>query len=525
MLKLIIFLLGFISFYGHAALDVQPIENSRNPWRQVQDAVDDAVVLISVYSSEYDFFQPYRLPRERSCRGSGFFIDQEGHIITNAHVVDCAITVEIQISSFGKKKFRADLISIAPERDLALLKLREADLDYIRQSKGELTVLPLGDSSVIQRSDEALALGYPLGQESLKSTSGVISSPHQLLMFEDRPVYMIQTSSPINPGNSGGPLINAKGEVIGINSGLIKNAQNIGYAVPVNELKAVLPEFFKRTIVRGPYLPADIQCGSDDLARYLNNPLPSGCYITEVFKGSPLEQGGIQTGDMIYEIDGHAVDQYGQITIASSKEKITLMDYCSTLPVGRDVSLVIYRNGERKEITVRNEYLEAPAVDTLYPSIESMDYEIFAGMVVMKLTKNHFHHSNLKDIPRLKCFNHRSVHEQPILMVTYTFPDAELFTGNTIISGSTINQVNGVPVKTLDEFRQAIKDAMKDEVLVICSSNNSTGLSDHNLTVLPWKKIIEQEPKLARTYGYTITPLAQELIDTYNASHAQQAMA
>ena len=159
----------------------------------------DTVVQVFAQIAELDLMQPYKTPTQYGSRGSGFFINEHGHIITNAHVIDQAHAIWIQIPSLGKRLINVIVVGICPERDIALLRVADEDVDYIRSELGYIPYLVLGDSDKVRRSDEVLALGYPLGQESLKSTTGVISG---------REKNLIQMSAPINPGSSGGPLLN-----------------------------------------------------------------------------------------------------------------------------------------------------------------------------------------------------------------------------------------------------------------------------------------------------------------------------
>lgn len=165
-------------------------------WGGLQKELQDTVVQIFVNKSEISILEPYRVPEQTQSLGSGFFISESGEIVTNAHVANQASSLLIQIPSFGKRQFEADLVGIMPEKDFALLKLRDTDIEFIKNSLGRFPVLSLGDSDQIARADEVMALGYPLGQQSLKSTTGVISG---------REGGMVQMSAAINPGNSGGP--------------------------------------------------------------------------------------------------------------------------------------------------------------------------------------------------------------------------------------------------------------------------------------------------------------------------------
>ena len=206
---------------------------SHQLWRGVQQKAKDTVVQIFAFKFEKDIIEPYMMPYQRASRGSGFFIqyDEQIFIVTNAHVVDQAGGIHIRIPSLGQRPITVELVSICHDRDLALLKIVDEEIEFvIKGLGGTISYLELGDSNYIYRADEVLALGYPLGQEALKSTTGVVSG------VEDQ---FIQMSAPINPGSSGGPLLNELGEVIGVNSAVANNissavsVQNVGYSIPI----------------------------------------------------------------------------------------------------------------------------------------------------------------------------------------------------------------------------------------------------------------------------------------------------
>src|SRR3990170_2965528 len=215
------------------------------PWGELQQKVHDCVGKVSAFYTEFDWLQPFRTPRQKEGSGSGFFINQEGDFITNAHVVDQAYAIGIQIPSMGQEIFDAEVHGISFDRDLALLKLIPESRERLKKGLKVIPYLKLGESDVVRRADEVMALGYPLGQEYLKSTTGVVSG---------KELDKIQIDAPINPGSSGGPVINIMGNVIGITCSGILAAQNVGYIIPVNELKLVLKDLYKERFLRRPFL-------------------------------------------------------------------------------------------------------------------------------------------------------------------------------------------------------------------------------------------------------------------------------
>ncbi len=217
---------------------VERVISSSQLWRPVQDKVKDTVVQVFSHVVAPDLILPYAPPSQGGMNGTAFFISDEGHMVTNSHVVanGQAKMVYIQVPSLGKQIIDAEIVGISPDRDLALLKVSDEGLELIRKELGSVPYLPLGNSDLVRRSDDLLALGFPLGQQSLKSTTGVVSG------HEDG---LIQISAPINPGSSGGPTLNTRGEVIGINSSGVVEAQNVGYAIPSNDLKVILDDLQK----------------------------------------------------------------------------------------------------------------------------------------------------------------------------------------------------------------------------------------------------------------------------------------
>ena len=447
-------------------------------WRPVQDRVRDTVIQLFAQVSAIDLLEPYKAPQQGTACGSGFFINDEGYVITNAHVVISAKTIWGQVPSLGKRIIDMDVIGISPERDLALLRVTQEGREIITKELGGIPYLPLGDSDLVRRSDDVLALGYPLGQQSFKSTNGIISGHEH---------HLIQMSAPINPGSSGGPLLNLKGEVIGINSSGITEAQNVGYAIPVNALKTILNDLYEVKILRKPFLGVRFNNSTETLTKFLGNPLPGGCYVIETVKGSPLEKAGVMRGDMIYEINGHAVDMYGDMSVPWSEDKISIIDYPLRLSIGDTVNIVVFRKGQKKIFTVTFDLLEPQAIRSIYPGYETIDYEIFGGMVVQELNVNLIrllgeHASGLRKYAEFK------YQSEPVLIITHVFPDTQLYRGRNMPLGATLNEINGTKVKTLEEFRKVIKNGATREYFTIAAADNGTREAETIFIVLSMNK-------------------------------------
>lgn len=491
---------------GKRQLLAEDVHISRQPWRPVQERVRDTVVQVFAQIAEIDLLQPYKTPNQGQARGSGFFINEEGYLVTNFHVVDQAVLVYIQIPSFGKHYFQAEIVSVCPDRDLALLRIDPRAVELIKEQLGVMPYLPLGDSDTIFRSDEVLALGYPLGQESLKSTTGVISGSHQ---------NMIQMSAPINPGNSGGPLLNINGEVIGINTQvanprMYEGVQNIGYIIPINNLKVILPDMFERKLLRKPLLGILSFNATACTDSFLNNPKPGGCQIVGVVKGSPLHKAGVQIGDILYEINGLKLDIFGEMNVPWSEDKVSVIDYISRLAIGETVNMVVYRNGERIERDVIFDQNEVLPIRRIFPRFEEIDFEVFAGMVVMQLSLNHISLLG-NQAPGLGQYAELKNQTEPVLVVTHIFPSSQLYLSRTLVPGVTLNEVNGMPVKTLDDFRIAIGKSLESSYFTIKASDNVTKLSDSLLVVFESEKVFAEELELSRNYHYPLSPTVRAL--------------
>jgi len=454
-------------------------------WEKLQKKLQDTVVQLHVTSSEKNILQPYRVPTPSQCTGSGFIINDQGEIITNAHVVNGATCIMVQIPSFGKHQFEVDLVGIMPEKDVALVKFRPDDVTKIINTLGKMPQLKLGDSDKVVRSQEILALGYPLGQQSLKSTTGVISG---------RESGMIQMSAPINPGSSGGPSINCLGEVIGINTAGVTSAQNVGYIIAINDLKNVLDQLREGGLVRKPYLGIYQAMATIDLVKSLGNPMPGGTYVVDVLCDSPL-YGQLKPGDMVYEINGVPVDLYGEMKVDWSEDKITTAEYVSRLKKGQKVSMKVYRKGKPMTFECLFERKKCAPIRHVFTEYENLEYEVVGGFVIMPLMMNHLP-ILMSAATGLSKYADEKNQDKPALVITHVIPNSVAFKERLKLTGSILKTVNGMEVATLSDLRKAIektKDMIKMET------------TDHILIALDLDKICKTEPEISRNQGYAMT--------------------
>jgi serine protease Do len=261
--------------------------------------------------------------------GTGFIIDAKGLIITNNHVISNAD--KITVRTVDNKEFDATLVGRDSLTDLALLKI---------DPKGsKLTVLKLGDSDKLEIGEWAVAIGSPQGLE-WTVTAGIISAKGRNLGAGPYDSF-IQTDASINQGNSGGPLLNMNGEVIGVNTMIVANSQGLGFAVPSNVLKNLLPQLMDGRVRRG-WLGITLQNIDDNLAKSFELPDTEGALVADVIKGDPADLAGVKSGDVIKKADGN--------DIADSR---ALTQYVGGKKPGDTIKLSIIRNGKNISISVK----------------------------------------------------------------------------------------------------------------------------------------------------------------------------
>lgn len=478
--------------------------------------IDNGVVQIFSYIQRKDILQPFQAGIVELTVGSGFLIlyDNINYIVTNSHVVNEAINIWIQMPALGQEQINVEIVGICPQRDLALLRMHPKGLDRINTVIGEIPYLTLGNSDTICRFEEIRVLGYPLGHMQLKGTKG---------HFNGMNGTHLQISAPINPGNSGGPAMNEKGEVIGVNSAVASQLilegtgatiQNVGYAIPINELKLILPDLQQKSLVRKIVLGIMTVHGSQALTTFLKNPPPGGCYISDVAAHSTAAKAGLQVSDMIYAINGYNLDIYGDMSVDWCQGKISIVDYVSRLSIGDTIEFIIYRHGKLHTITSTVQEYEHDGVKTIYPSYEDINYEIFSGMVVQQMTLNHVEQLMPQALSLSNYFKLTN-RAKPTLIVTHVFPNSSLARMRVIDAGATLNKINEIPVHTLKDFRKALQESTNSGFLTIEAKSNLITPSDDLFVVLPIDQIIEEELVNMQHYHYEISPAIEKIIECY----------
>ena len=283
--------------------------------------------------------------QQGTATGSGFVVDKDGTIITNAHVVDGASKVTVSFEE-GGDAIDADVKGVDDDADIAVLK--------INPEGRNLTVLPLGDSSKLSVGDPVVAIGNPFGLQRTVTTGIVSALQRQVDAPSGFPISdVIQTDASINPGNSGGPLLNAKGEVIGINSQIAtgggQGSVGIGFAVPIDQAKRELPKLRAGQEVKRAYLGVVMSDLTEQTAKQLDLPVEEGALVQTVSNGSPAEKAGLHAGsstgrgaDVIVSIDGKSVAGADDVVQAVSEKQ-----------PGDSVEIEYYRGNDKRTVTVK----------------------------------------------------------------------------------------------------------------------------------------------------------------------------
>jgi S1-C subfamily serine protease len=313
----------------------------------VYEKVADGVVNVTSTAVQMDFFFN-AFPTQGS--GSGSMIDTRGHILTNHHVVADAQKLEVTLADGSK--WPAKLVGSDPDNDLAVIK--------IEAPKEKLKVINMGDSKNLKIGQKVLAIGNPFGlQRTL--TTGIISSLGRTIRSEVGTLIedVIQTDAAINPGNSGGPLLNSEGEIVGINSAIISptgGSVGIGFAIPVNTAKRVVPEIISKGYVSYPYIGATIQSLIPEMAKYLKIKIERGAMIAEVAKGGPADKAGLKGGNQRIQVGNMIVIMGGDIVVKADQHEVTtndeLISYIREKKPGDAILLKVYRKEDFVNVKV-----------------------------------------------------------------------------------------------------------------------------------------------------------------------------
>ena len=379
-------------------------------------------------------------PQKVTSLGSGVIVSKEGHIVTNNHVLNGTDDVTVQLSDGRQAK--AKIVGNDGQIDLAVLKI---DLE-------NLTPLTIGDSDKVRVGQIVMAIGNPFGLDESVS-QGIISAKDRRAM-NDSQVEFFQTDTAINPGNSGGPLVNIRGEVIGINTAIYSESggnQGIGFAIPSNVVRAAMNSIIsKGRVIRG-YLGVGIQPVTADIAEQFKLNSARGALVTDVTPGSPAEKAGIIRGDVIRNVNGYEV-----------KDTVALVNRIAESDIGSNLTIDLVRDGETKTVTAK--VIEQPAdlvarLNRNHVSPPSGDSQsaIFGGIEVQNLT------------PRLRTEANVPPNVNGVI-VTRVDPSSAV--AQELRPGDVIEQINRQPISNVDEFQSVVGRLDPDRPVMVGMARN-----------------------------------------------------
>ncbi len=365
--------------------------------------------------------------------GSGFVMSRDGYILTNNHVVEGADQIKVKFAN--GKEYDGKIVGRDPKTDLAVVKIDGA---------ADLQPLNLGNSDELKVGNWVVAVGSPFGLEQTV-TAGIVSAKGRVIGSGPYDNF-IQTDASINPGNSGGPLINMKGEVVGINTAIIADGQGIGFAIPINMAREIVPQLEEKGHVTRGWLGVSIQEMTPELAKSLGLNEKKGALVTQVISGSPAEKAGIEQGDVIVEFDGQEIVDWKGLprTVAST-------------PVGKSVTVKVSRDGKVIDRQVKLGELEEKGVEvSKAPSSHKS-----LGITVQTVTPETANGLGLKK-------------EAGVVVTRVEAGSPAADAG--IQRGDVIQEVNRKPVKDVEDFVQKVEKAKGQENILLLIQRGQNNL-------------------------------------------------
>jgi serine protease Do len=401
----------------------RPFRGFRSPFREREPFGTDP------FREFFERFFGETPPQGRQSLGSGFILNPQGLIITNNHVIEEADKIRVILRD--EREFEAQVIGRDPKTDLALLKV---------QTSVDLPTVPLGNSDMLRIGEWVMAIGNPFGL-SHTVTVGIVSAKGRIIGAGQYDNF-IQTDASINPGNSGGPLFNTRGEVIGINTAIIAGGTGIGFAIPVNLAKELLPQLHDRGKVTRGWLGVMIQKVTPELAQSFRIQQPTGALVADVVEGSPAAKGGLQRGDVITSFDGTVIHEMHE-----------LPRIVANTAVGKQVKVDILRQGKATTLTVTIVALkeDAPTAST--------DVVGQLGMEVEALTSELSQNLGIR-------------HQEGVVVTTVDEEGPAAAAG--IREGDVILEVNRERVRTPEEYTKALRKGAGNPLLLLISRGENT---------------------------------------------------
>ncbi len=396
-----------------------------NPFHNFQSPFGENDPFSDFFNKFFGGSHPYKKYKQKSL-GSGFIISKDGYILTNNHVVSNADEINVTLSN--KHIYKAKIIGIDPKTDIALIKIKPKPDEVLK-------VVKLGDSDKLEIGEWVLAIGNPFGF-SRTVTAGIVSAKGRVI-GEGPYDSFIQTDAAINPGNSGGPLVNMKGEVVGINTAIIAAAQGIGFAIPINMAKFVVEQLKDKGYVQRGWLGVYIQNVSKDLADYFGMKEAYGALVSQVIKDGPAEKAGIQRGDIIIEFNGTKVQNTEQLPKIVAKT-----------PIGKKVKVVVLREGKKMVFNIKIGEMPESRLEASSQTEKKTDK---LGITVVNITPEIMKQYGLND-------------SEGVLIVSVK--EGSIADKAGIREGDIIKSMEYHVVKSITDYNKIIGNFKKDKMLI-----------------------------------------------------------
>jgi S1-C subfamily serine protease len=494
-------------------------------WSNLVRSFNNSILQLVVTRAKYDIELPYKEPSYEISYGTGFIVDiAKGILVTNASVVGNAITISGRVSKLGQRDLSIKVTGICREKDLALCQIETTDLNFITRDldKNNITSLNMkfGDSLYVDYTDEVMILGYPNMSEHITCVNGIVSGfknrndddvDGEVEDAIDRLPTCIQITTSNNLNINGGPVINKKGEVIGIITSIhtVKdNGIRTGYAIPSRTLLSIYDNLLREFVVKMPTLSLKWNKTNPNLMKEKTEDGKNyGIYIRGVNMDTCLDR--LQTGDVIRQLEYYDVfsgslesfdvikrtgdnsiflslpgvrticyfDRYGDFTVYSespdktynkiSKRILGFSEIVDMIPIGAVFWMEICRDREWCKIETTHTYSESDRISHLYPKFEPYQYEIFAGICCVDIDQSHINHfENLSYIMKENRYKFKKQ-----VVIVHVFLSSEACKVKALRAGQIIDKVNNISVSSVSDIRNVLKSAKEN--ISISTTNKS----------------------------------------------------
>ena len=462
---------------------------------------------------KFDFEKPF-VPGETFLEmGSGWFVDVESiskneqvlqsaangsrFVVTNAHVIDSASHVSVAMEETGDQMYAATVCGVCFAVDLAVLRVDDPRCPA-------RSTLRVGDSYAVRVGESVVSLGHPLGYKQLEMTQGVLSGSNQGLLT---------TTSALNPGNSGGPLLDKRGNVIGINVSVARNSQAIDFAVPSHQLVAMFDLLATRPSTALVLFQPTVGCSfintTPALLRYLDTGGTTGVRVVDVLRDFPMHNAGIRNGDVVTRFNGFEIDTFGDCAVPWQHSRTPLQSVIGMLTHNSTPAVEFVRDGTKRTVELaladaaRPGFPHMRALRMWFPPFDEPDYQVLFGLVLMPLCRNHVDvfHNDRALMSIASCAATGATAQRVI--VSAVLGGSRVAESKVISAPCVVAKVNERTVRTLDEFR----DAARHPIVRGRSAFFLLETDDNELVALDFDDALRDEPALSKAHRFRLPPL------------------